>query len=76
MPSLWVTPHVKPSWNVTKTGVQPLKSRFGKIQKERGGKVEERTADWRIGAQSEAVEKSFRLNAPLHPNNSSTAKKK
>lgn len=43
---------------------------------ERGGKGGERAADWRIGAQSEAVKKGVHLNAPLHPNNSSTAKKK
>lgn len=35
VPPLWVTPHMKPSWNVTKTGVQRVKSRFGEIQKER-----------------------------------------
>lgn len=43
---------------------------------EREGKGGDRTADWRIGAQSEAVEKNVCLNALLHPNNSSTAKKK
>lgn len=34
-----VTPHMKPSWNITKTGVQHFKSRSGKIQRE-GEKVE------------------------------------
>lgn len=33
-------------------------------------------AVWRIGAQSEGVEKSLHLNAPLHPNNSSVSGKK
>lgn len=33
-------------------------------------------AVWRIGAQSEGVEKSLHLNAPLHPNNSSASWKK
>lgn len=35
----------------------------------------DRTAVWRIGAQSEGVEKSLHLNAPLHPNNSSASDK-
>lgn len=32
-------------------------------------------AVWRIGAQSEGVEKSLHLNALLHPNNSSASEK-
>lgn len=56
--------------------------RFKSWKRERKNKSSEkekeadRRAVWRIGAPSDCVEKSFHLNAPLHPNNSSAAGKK
>lgn len=63
----------KPSWQVVQTGVLPFWKKEKKSrEKEKGA---DRRAVWRIGAQSEGVEKSLHLNAPLHPNNSSASKK-
>lgn len=64
----------KPSWQVAQTGVLSFWKQ--KKKKSRGReKGADRTAVWRIGAQSEGVEKSLHLNAPLHPNNSSASDK-
>lgn len=64
----------KPSWQVVQTGVLPFwKQEKKSREKEKGA---DRTAVWRIGAQSEGVEKSLHLNAPLHPNNSSASEKR
>lgn len=71
---LRVQSQTKPSWQVVQTGVLPFwKQEKKSREKERKGA--DRRAVWRIGAQSEGVEKSLHLNAPLHPNNSSASKK-
>ncbi len=71
---LRVQSRTKPSWQVVQTGVLPFwKQEKKKETKEKGA---DRRAVWRIGAQSEGVEKSLHLNAPLHPNNSSAPGKK
>lgn len=38
-------------------------------------RADSRGSTWRIGAQSDGVEKSLHLNAPLHPNKSSAYEK-
>lgn len=72
--NLWrVQSQTKPSWQVVQTGVLPFwKQKKKSKEKEKGA---DRTAVSRIGAQSEGVEKSLHLNAPLHPNNSSASEK-
>lgn len=56
---------------VLKVGKEREKNKSSEKEKEA-----DRRAVWRIGAPSDCVEKSFHLNAPLHPNNSSAAGKK
>lgn len=63
----------KLSWQVVQTGVLPFKKRRRKAERKKKGA--DRMAVWRIGAQSEGVEKSLHLNALLHPNNSSASEK-
>lgn len=41
-----------------------------KRREKKRGQIADRRAVWKIGAQSESVEKSLHLNAPLRPNNS------
>lgn len=50
-----------------------FKSRRRKAERKKNGA--DRMAVWRIGAQSDGVEKNLHLNALLHPNNSSASEK-